>query len=164
MRPAHRARQVANLLNLATPAGLLVARIGGAVPRRSRAGLLVAHGYRLSVPPAPAFTLGNVVLVRARPAPGEDPVGAVPVRLLSHEERHATQYALLGGVLMPLGYVAAAAWSWWRTGDPGSANPFERAAGLADGGYRARPVRPAREARAELRALLAGRMPHLRGG
>jgi hypothetical protein len=159
MRPAHRARQVANVLNLSTPAGLVLARLGGAVPRRSRAGLVIAHGYRLPVPPAPAFTLGNVVLLRARPAPGGDPVGSIPVRLLAHEERHATQYALLGGVLMPLGYVAAAAWSWWRTGDFGSANPFERAAGLADGGYRPRPVRPGHEARAEVRALLTGHPP-----
>jgi hypothetical protein len=37
--------------------------------------------------------------------------------------------------------VLAAAWSWVRTGDPASRNLFERAAGLADGGYRERPLR-----------------------
>jgi hypothetical protein len=159
MRATQRARQLANLLNLSTPAGLLVARMGGAVPRRSRSGLVIAHGYRLAVPPAPAFTLGNVVVLRAALLPGRDPVGSIPVPLLAHEERHATQYALFGGVLMPVAYMAAAGWSWWRTGDFGSANPFERAAGLADGGYRVRPVRPARQARAELRGLVARRAP-----
>ncbi|MCU0282875.1 MAG: hypothetical protein MUD13_03115 [Candidatus Nanopelagicales bacterium] len=152
MRRAHRARQLANLVNLATPAGLLVARLGGARPRRARDGLWVAHGYRLAVPAAPAFTLGNVVLLRAEIPPGVDPIAAIPVPLLAHEERHATQYALCGGVLMPVGYVAAAGWSWLRTGDVASRNPFERWAGLADGGYRERPVRPLRAALAEVRS------------
>jgi hypothetical protein len=43
---------------------------------------------------------------------------------------------------MPVAYVAAASWSWLRTGDFASRNAFERRAGLADGGYRERPVRP----------------------
>jgi hypothetical protein len=141
MRPAHRARQLANLVNLSTPAGLLVAHLGGAVPRRSRAGLVVARGYRLPVPPAPAFTLGNVVLVRAPAPPGADPIASIPVALLAHEERHASQYALCGGVLMPVLYLAAAGWSWLVTGDFASRNAFERRAGLADGGYREQPVR-----------------------
>jgi hypothetical protein len=64
--------------------------------------------------------------------------------LLDHEERHVTQYAWCAGVLMPIGYVAAAGWSWLRTGDFASRNVFERRAGLADGGYRERPLRPLR--------------------
>ena len=44
-----------------------------------------------------------------------------------------------------LAYAAAAGWSWLRTGDFASRNCFERAAGLADGGYRERPVRPIAE-------------------
>jgi hypothetical protein len=42
---------------------------------------------------------------------------------------------------MPVLYLAAAGWSWLRTGDFASRNVFERRAGLADGGYRERPVR-----------------------
>jgi hypothetical protein len=67
--------------------------------------------------------------------------------LLDHEERHVTQYAWCGGVLMPIGYVAAAGWSWLRTGDVASRNVFERRAGLVDGGYRERPLRPLRRSR-----------------
>ena len=112
-------------------------------------------GYRLPVPPAPAFTLGSVVLLRAPAPPGRDPIGSIPVALLEHEERHVTQYSLFGGALMPLLYLGAAGWSWLRTGDFASRNPFERGAGLPSGGYRERPVRPTREAAAQLRALAA---------
>lgn len=142
MRPAHRVRATANWVNLSTPAGLLLAAAASTGARRARNGLWLAHGYRLPVPAAPAFTLGSVVLLRRPSGPGQDPVGAVPRRLLDHEERHATQYAWCGGIVMPALYVAAAGWSWLRTGDLASANPFERRAGLADGGYSERPVRP----------------------
>ena len=55
--------------------------------------------------------------------------------LLGHEERHSTQYAwCLGLPFLPL-YFIAAGWSLWRTGNPGSANIFERHAGLEAGGY-----------------------------
>ena len=146
MRPAERARCAANLANLSTPAGLLVAAAGGARARRAGRGLLVAHGYRLPVPAAAAFTVGNVVILRAGLVPGRDPIGAIPPRLLRHEERHATQYALCGGIVMPLLYLGAAGWSWLRTGDFHSRNAFERRAGLADGGYREAAVRPVRDA------------------
>jgi hypothetical protein len=143
VRAAHRVRSGVNWVNLSTPAGLLVARVGAGQPRRVRNGMWLVHKYRLPVPPAPAFTLGSVVLLRASlPGAGRDPVGTVPRRLLDHEERHVTQYALCGGVLMPVAYLAAAGWSWIRTGDFGSRNVFERRAGLADGGYRERPARP----------------------
>jgi len=55
--------------------------------------------------------------------------------LLGHEERHCSQYAwCLGLPFIPL-YLAAAGWSVLRTGNPGTANIFERQAGLAAGGY-----------------------------
>jgi hypothetical protein len=153
MRVAHRVRRVANVLNLSTPAGMVLAAVGGAPARRARDGLIVARGYRLPVPPAPAFTVGNVVLVRRAVQPGQDPIGTIPVALLQHEARHATQYAVAGGVLMPLLYVGAAGWSWLRTGDFFSRNVFERGAGLASGGYREHPVRPPAETLAALRAM-----------
>jgi hypothetical protein len=143
VRGAHRVRAIANWVNLSTPSGLVLARIAAGPPRRARNGMWLVHGYRLPIPPAPAFTVGSVVLLRAGlPGAGQDPVGAVPRRLLDHEERHVTQYAWCGGVLMPIGYVAAAGWSWLRTGDVASRNVFERRAGLVDGGYRERPLRP----------------------
>ena len=93
-------------------------------------GLLLARGYRLRLPAAPAFTIGNVVLLRI-----DDATLARRPRLLAHESRHATQYAWCAGpVMLPL-YGLAVAWSWLRCGDPSSYNVFERLAGLADGGY-----------------------------
>ena len=97
--------------------------------------LFVGTGYRLPVPPAPAFCLGNVILTRL---PGLDSSSA----LFRHEARHATQYACCGGVLMVPLYLAAAAASWLLTGDTGAKNVFERRAGLADGGYTDKPLRP----------------------
>jgi len=142
MRATHRVRSVVNWVNLSTPAGMALARVGASRPRRARNGIWLVHDYRLAAPPAPAFTLGSVVFLRAGlPGPGRDPVGVVPRRLLDHEERHVTQYAWCGGVAMPVLYVAAAGWSWLRTGDFASRNPFERHAGLVDGGYQERPVR-----------------------
>lgn len=143
MRARIRARSVANWVNLSTPAGLFLARVAAGPPRRARNGVWLAHGYRLPVPPAPAFTLGSVVFLRSSlPVSGRDPVGSVSRHLLDHEERHVTQYAWCGGVVMPIAYTAAAGWSWLRTGDFASRNIFERRAGLADGGYREHPVRP----------------------
>ncbi len=155
MLAAHRARALANWVNLSTPAGLLVARVGGATLRGGRRGLMVGHGYRLPVPPAPAFTVGNVVLLRRELPSGRDPIGSIPVPLLAHEEGHATQYALFGGVLMPVLYLGAAGWSWVRTGDFFSRNPFERGAGLVSGGYREQPVRSRGESVAAVRGLVA---------
>jgi hypothetical protein len=51
--------------------------------------------------------------------------------------------------MIPL-YLAAAGVSWALTGDFGARNVFERRAGLADGGYTNRPLRP------RLRALTPG--------
>jgi hypothetical protein len=96
--------------------------------------LFVGTGYRLPVPPAPAFCLGNVIITRRQAL---DPASA----LFRHEARHATQYACCGGVLMVPLYLLAAAASWLLTGDTGAKNVFERRAGLADGGYADKPLR-----------------------
>ena len=111
-----------------------------AVARRARVArgpdrLFIGTGYRLPVPPAPAFCLGNVILTRGD---GID-VGSPVFR---HEARHATQFACCGGVAMVPMYLAAAGVSWVLTGDFGARNVFERRAGLADGGYTDRPLRP----------------------
>lgn len=129
-----RFRQVGNVLNLSTPCGLLLAGLGRARLRRGPDGLLIAEGYRWRFPIAGAFTVGNVVLTRS-PRLNET--------LLRHEARHAWQWVACGQVFLPA-YTAALAWSWLRTGDLAAANPFERLAGLAEGGYRtdvtARPL------------------------
>ena len=138
MRAAYRARMAVNLLNGSTLAGLLVATAGRARPMRARDGLIVAVGYRLPVPPAPAFCLGNVIVTRLDTA-GARGAGI----LLGHEARHATQFACCGGVLMLPLYFLAAGLSWLLTGDFGSRNVFERRAGLAEGGYTERPLRAA---------------------
>jgi hypothetical protein len=130
MTSGQRLRQIANLLNATTLFGLLLAGCARTAIRRGPHGLLIATGYRWRLPFAQAFTVGNVVLFRAGPA---EALGN-PV-LLGHEERHSSQYAwCLGVPFLPL-YFLAAGWSLLRTGNPGSANYFERLAGLEAGGY-----------------------------
>ncbi|MFG2004368.1 hypothetical protein ACGFNU_34940 [Spirillospora sp. NPDC048911] len=138
MRPAHRVRQVVNIVNLSTPLGLLLIAAGTRRPgvRRGPDGLLVAGGYRLPLPDAAAFTCGNVILVRSEAAELLD-----RPRLLRHEGRHATQYAFCLGPFMIVAYLACAGVSMAVCGDHSSYNPFERLAGLADGGYERRPSR-----------------------
>jgi hypothetical protein len=137
MSPLQRARQIANWVNLTTPAGLALAAAARCSLRRGPRGLRLALGYRWRLPAAGAFTVGDVVFFTpAYPEPERHP------GLVAHEARHAAQYALcLGLPFLPL-YFAAAGWSWLRTGDPASRNPFERHAGLAAGGYTERPRRP----------------------
>ena len=129
----HRLRWYANFMNLSTPLGLVIARIGRARMHPGPAGLVVAEGYQLGFPIAGAFTVGNVVItahdfrVLKRTRPG----------LLAHEDVHAWQWlACLGLPFLPL-YALAMAWSWLRTGDRATMNCFERQAGLARGGYAA---------------------------
>ena len=129
MEARWRLRQVANVVNLATPLGLALALAGRGTLRRGPDGLLLAHAVRLPAR-APAFTVGNVVLLRL-----DDAALAHRPRLLVHEARHATQYACCVGPLMLPLYGLAAAWSWLRCRDPSSYNIFEVRAGLADGGY-----------------------------
>lgn len=134
MRARHRVRLAVNLVNGSTLAGLGIARAGGARLSRCPGGLLVGTGYGLPVPPVPAFTMGNVIITR------RDEL-ATDSSLFRHEARHTTQYAWCGGLLMLPFYFAAAGVSWLLCGDPGSVNPFERGAGLAEGGYVTRPLR-----------------------
>jgi hypothetical protein len=144
-------RRVVNVVNLSTPVGLLVGTVGRARFRQGPRGLVLGTGYRLGLPPASAFTVGNVVLTRHQPGWLE----ARP-RLLVHEERHADQYvACLGLPMLPL-YLLASLWSWLRGGDFSAANPFERLAGLEDGGY---PVVSPRERRAGARGRRAATAP-----
>jgi hypothetical protein len=136
VRLRHRVRLAVNLLNGSTLAGLAVARAGRARLARAPDGLLTGTGYRLPVPAAPAFTLGNVIITRR----GELGGGTA---LFRHEARHSTQYAWCGGLVMLPLYFAAAGVSWLLSGEFGAWNAFERDAGLADGGYNtARPLRP----------------------
>lgn len=131
-------RRAANLVNLSTPFGLLVARLGGAHRRPGPYGLVLAEGYRFRFPVAGAFTVGDVVVTAHR----FDALLRTHPRLLDHEARHSRQYALfLGLPYLPL-YTLAMGWSVLRTGDRASANAFERGAGLHAGGYVERPVRP----------------------
>ena len=136
LRPRLRVRQAVNLANGSMLAGLGVAALGGASIARSVDGLFTGTGYRLPVPPAPTFCLGNVIVTRGD---GIDPGSPV----FRHEARHATQFAWCGGVVMIPLYLAAAGVSWVLTGDFGARNVFERRAGLADGGYTDKPLRPA---------------------
>ena len=92
MRAAYRVRLMVNLVNGSTLAGLLVAAAGRARLARAPDGLLVGVRYRLPVPVAPAFTVGNVILAR-----GDRAALASMEALLAHEARHATQYAWCGG-------------------------------------------------------------------
>jgi hypothetical protein len=125
-----RVKRVVNWVNLTTPLGLLIARLGQAAVGEGERGLLVGVGYRLRFPVAPAFTVGNVII-----SPHDPDWLAERPRLLKHEERHTWQYlACIGLPMLPL-YGLAALWSYARCGQPGLHNPFEQLAGLADGGY-----------------------------
>ncbi|WP_104172825.1 DUF4157 domain-containing protein [Arthrobacter sp. Y81] len=130
MTSGQRLRQIANALNASTLLGLLLARCARTAVRTGPRGLLIATGYRWRLPFAQAFTVGNVVLFRA-----DAPEALSNRALLRHEERHSSQYAWCCGLpFLPL-YFIAAGWSQLRTGNPGSANIFERLAGLEAGGY-----------------------------
>ena len=121
-------RQLLNIINLTTPAGLLLARAGRCTVTRGPDGLLLAGGWTLPLPKAAAFTVGNVILYRPRAARFLSPGADLPSALLRHEARHAGQYAGLGMAFLPL-YFLAAGFSRLRTGDPASGNVFERLAG-----------------------------------
>ena len=123
-------RRVANALNGSTLLGLGAALATRARVSRGPRGLLLATRAHLPARGAAAITFGDVVLTRH----DEEWLRRRPP-LLAHEQRHAWQYvACLGLPLLPL-YAVAAGWSWLRGGDPAVHNPFERLAGLADGGY-----------------------------
>lgn len=130
------ARQLVNLANGATALGVLIATGGRARLRRGPEGLLLAEHCRLMLPSAGAFTVGNVVITGGSFAALRI---AIPL-VLEHEARHATQWSRLGPLFLPA-YGLGAVWSVLRTGDRAARNPFERAAGLAAGGYRDVPRR-----------------------
>jgi hypothetical protein len=151
VRLRYRVRLAVNLLNGSTLAGLAAAKAGGARLARFPDGLLVGTSYRLPVPSAPAFTIGNVIITRRDAMEPGTP-------LLRHEARHSTQYAWCGGVLMLPLYFTAAGVSWLASADFGAWNVFERGAGLADGNYSARPLR------AVLRSPRSSPSPRRAGG
>ncbi|WP_326644622.1 hypothetical protein OG884_10780 [Streptosporangium sp. NBC_01755] len=128
MRRLHRVRRNLNYINLSTPLGLLLARLGRARVSAGPDGLILAYGYRFRFPIASAFTVGNVVLTKH----GE---GFLTGALLRHEDRHASQYMLCVGLpMLPL-YVVAVAVSILICGNQASWNLFERLANLEDGNY-----------------------------
>lgn len=126
---SHRRARV-NLVNLTTPLGAAVARLGGARLRRGPQRLWLAEGYRLRFPVAGAFTVGDVVITAGTFDALERRVPGV----LGHEAAHAAQYARWGVGFLPL-YGLAAGWSWLRYRDHALGNAFERHAGLETGGY-----------------------------
>jgi hypothetical protein len=133
----HALRFAVNLINLSTFVGLLAALAGRAKLSWGPRGLIIASEYGLKVPPAAAFTVGNVITTkRTRERFVADE------RLVLHEERHSWQWtACIGLPMLPL-YFIACGWSWLRTRDFASRNVFERLAGLADGGYPEAMPRP----------------------
>ncbi|WP_258142550.1 DUF4157 domain-containing protein [Arthrobacter sp. MYb227] len=133
-----RLRALLNWVNLSTPSALIVARATGCRVVAGPSGLHYALNYSPRLPLAGAFTMGNVVFFRPR---FRDP--SLHPHLVAHEETHCTQYALCLGLPFIGLYFAAAAYSLIRTGDPASANIFERFAGLRAGGYVQRPTRNA---------------------
>ncbi|MGW4472347.1 hypothetical protein ACWENQ_21975 [Nonomuraea sp. NPDC004354] len=124
----HRIRRIANFVNLSTPLGLLISVIGGTTRKPGPQGLILAYGYRYGFPVAGAFTVGNVVLTK-------HPETYLTGRLLDHEDRHATQWAWCAGLpMLPL-YLLSLGVSLLICGNQAAYNPFERLAGLDDGGY-----------------------------
>jgi hypothetical protein len=123
-------RAIVNVVNLATPLGLLVGLAGRARFSVGPRGLILATAHRLPYPPNAAFTIGNVIVTRySRGQLERRP------RLLAHEERHTWQYVCCLGLPMIVLYFAACGWSWLRVRDVATRNVFERLAGLVDGGY-----------------------------
>jgi hypothetical protein len=131
-------RLVGNIVNLTTPAGVLVALIGRTRLRRGPRGLILGEGYKLKFPVAGAFTIGNVITTSST---WEEKLKELP-SLLQHEEGHTWQYLYCIGMPFYLAYGICMGWSVLRTGDRAARNFFERQAGLAIGGYADLPTRP----------------------
>ena len=132
-----RVRTWLNWVNLTSVAGLVVALAGRARLTAAPRGMIIAGEYRLPVPTAVCFTMGNLVLCRH---PATWLLADSRTRLLAHEERHVSQYAICGPLFWPL-YALASGWSWLICGGYAAHNPFERHAGLTAGGYTDIPVR-----------------------
>jgi hypothetical protein len=74
-------------------------------------------------------TYGNVYVSDKLP-------GDISASIMTHENIHATQWAMSGGqVGFPLLYAGASGFSWLQTGTYGCGNFFEWQAGHSDGGY-----------------------------
>lgn len=141
MNIAPTVRNLANVVNLSTPLGLVLGAVGRGRFQR-RGSLIVADGVKLPLVNASAMTVGSVVLVFNRSV--EQAEERIPT-LIEHEDQHAWQWAYcLGLPFVPL-YFAAMGWSMLRSGDRATANHFERQAGLATGGYREGKIVPVRE-------------------
>lgn len=146
-------RNVANVANLSSPLGVIVALATRSRLRRAE-GLLVAERARVRLP-ATALTIGSVVIVPRRTL--AEALDRIP-GLLEHEDQHAWQYAYCLGLPFIPAYFVATAWSWLRSGDRATANHFEVQAGLELGGYRTGKLRRVRTGLVDLRA----RLPWLR--
>ena len=132
-------RRLANWVNLTTPIGMAIAKVGRAELATRDRGMWLATSYRYSFPIARAFTVGSVVVTKHTPEwMAERP------QLFAHESRHASQWAACIGLPFLLLYLVAMLWSLIWAGDRGSHNVFEVMAGLEDGGYQRRPSRFAR--------------------
>ncbi|WP_185711164.1 hypothetical protein [Arachnia propionica] len=141
-------RNLANLANLSTPLGLVLAVAFRGRLRRAEGLIWAEHAH---VPlPAGAITVGSVVLI---PRQGLDDLIAWNPEVVGHESEHAWQYAYCLGLPFIPAYLMTMAWSWLRTGDRAAANHFEVQAGLVEGGYRELPTRPLRDGLRELRRL-----------
>ena len=159
-----RLRHAVNWVNLSTPLGLLVAKVGGARVRRGPARCYLADYYRWTFPAGGAFTVGDVVITRH----DLDLLAELRPALLGHELVHSRQWArFLGLPFLPL-YVASMAWSWARTGDRAARSFLEREAGLESGGYRDVDLRPlgpvVGEAARRFVRLVSGRRRELDAG
>ena len=145
--PLSAVRRIANWVNLSTPLGLTIARLGRAQVRQDHEVLYWAEGYRFRFPVAGAFTVGNVIIT----ASYFEELGPA---VWAHEVRHTWQWMLCGSSFLPL-YIAAMGWSWALTGDRAAQNPFERIAGLGAGGYHDQPLRrPVAKALQRLREVV----------
>jgi hypothetical protein len=132
------ARSRANRRNGTTALGRVLAIAAGCALTPGPAGTTIATTYSWLFPAAVCFVVGDVIFCRRTAHWLLNPARH---RLLCHEIRHTDQYARFGPLFFPL-YVAAAAWSYALTGDVGARNHFERGAGLREGGYPDRPLRP----------------------
>ena len=127
-------RRVVNVLTLATPVGLALARSGHARLVPGPHGTWVATGYRsrFPAPRAPAVTIGDVVLLRL----DDEHLARRPLLLHPRVAAQRPVGLLARAARLPRSPTAwPACVSWWKVRDFALANVFEVRAGLVDGGY-----------------------------
>ena len=132
-------RFAGNFVNLSTPVGLAVARIGSATIRRGPARPVPGRGLPLQIPYR--GRIHDRQCDHHERHVGCDVADKYP-HLIQHEEGHTWQYLYCLGLPYYIPYVVFMGWSVLRTGDRAARNFFERQAGLAIGGYVDYPVRP----------------------